>query len=202
MVTANADITLGDLVTRVTPLVMGWVLGPVAAGLYSIAHRTTVVIAQPAQILGQAAYAELAKLVADGGSGHDIRHALLRCIGISLLAALPLVLILAIFSKEITILIAGDAFAAAAGVMIWLAVARVIAMVGPPTSAALIALGRPGLSVTANIVTSIGLLPLLPILTRYWGLPGAGLHAVIQAISVSALLGAFLWHITQQRLDR
>lgn len=196
MVTANADITLGDLVTRVTPLVMGWVLGPVAAGLYSIAHRTTVVIAQPAQILGQAAYAELAKLVAGGGSGLDIRHALMRCIGISLLAALPIVLILAFFSKQITILIAGPAYAAAAGVMIWLAVARVIGLTGPPTSAALIALGRPGLSVTANMIASIGILPLLPILAAYWGLLGAGMHAVVQAVLASALLGLFLWRNT------
>lgn len=196
MVTANADITLGDLVTRVTPLVMGWVLGPVAAGLYSIAHRTTVVIAQPAQILGQAAYAELAKLVAGGESGLDIRHALMRCIGISLLAALPIVLILAFFSKQITILIAGPAYAAAAGVMIWLAVARVIGLTGPPTSAALIALGRPGLSVMANMIASIGILPLLPILAAYWGLLGAGMHAVVQAVLASALLGLFLWRNT------
>ena len=200
MVTANADITLGDLVTRVTPLVMGWVLGPVAAGLYSIAHRTTVVIAQPAQILGQAAYAELAKLVADGGTDQDIRHALMRCIGISLLATLPIVLILAFFSKQITILIAGPAYAAAAGVMIWLAAARVIALTGPPTSAALIALGRPGLSVTANMITTIGILPLLPILAAYWGLQGAGMHAVVQAILASALLGLFLRRSTIDRL--
>lgn len=196
MVTANADIMLGDLVNRVTPLVMGWVLGPVAAGLYSIAHRTTVIIAQPAQILGQAAYAELARLVASGGSGHNIRHALMRCVGISLLAALPIVLILAFFSKQITILIAGPAYAAAAGVMIWLTVARVIALTGPPTSAALIALGRPGLSVMSNIITSIGILPLLPLLTAYWGLQGAGMHAVVQASLASALLGIFLWRST------
>ena len=197
MATANADIMLGDLVTRITPLVMGWVLGPVAAGLYSIAHRTTVVIAQPAQILGQAAYAELARLVAGGDSVREIRHALMRCIGISLLAALPIVLVLAFFSKQITILIAGPAYAAAAGVMIWLAVARVIALTGPPTSAALIALGRPGLSVISNFTTSVGLVPLLPILTAYWGLQGAGMHAVLQALLSSTLLGVFLWHNTK-----
>jgi O-antigen/teichoic acid export membrane protein len=200
MVTANADIMLGDLVTRVTPLVMGWVLGPVAAGLYSIAHRATVVIAQPAQILGQAAYAELARMVAGGGSGRDIRHALMRCIGISLLAAVPIVVILAFFSKQITILIAGPAYAAAAGVMIWLAVARVIALTGPPTSAALIALGKPGLSVISNFTTSIGLLPLLPILTAYWGLQGAGMHAILQALFASSLLGLFLWRNTNERV--
>ncbi len=198
-ISANADIMLSELVNRITPLVMGWVLGPAAAGLYSIAHRTTVVIAQPAQILGQAAYAELAKLVAVGASGKNIRHALMRCVGISVLAALPILLVLAFFSKQISILIAGPAFAAAASVMIWLALARVLALSGPPTSAALIALGRPGLSVFSNIITSLGLLPLLPLLAAAWGLEGAGMHAVIQSILASGLLGLLLWRCTRDQ---
>ncbi|MEQ1548835.1 MAG: oligosaccharide flippase family protein [Chakrabartia sp.] len=66
MVIANTDIMLSDLAGRLTPLIVGWALGPAAAGLYSIAHRATIVISQPAQILGQAAYAELARLVARG----------------------------------------------------------------------------------------------------------------------------------------
>lgn len=198
-ISGNADIMLSELVNRITPLVMGWVLGPAAAGLYSIAHRTTVVIAQPAQILGQAAYAELAKLVAVGASGKNIRHALMQCVGISVLAALPILLVLAFFSKQISILIAGPAFAAAASVMIWLALARVLALSGPPTSAALIALGRPGLSVFSNIITSLGLLPLLPLLTAAWGLEGAGMHAVIQSILASGLLGLLLWRCTREQ---
>lgn len=198
-ISANADIMLSELVNRITPLVMGWVLGPAAAGLYSIAHRTTVVIAQPAQILGQAAYAELAKLVAVGASGKNIRHALMRCVGISVLAALPILLVLTFFSKQISILIAGPAFAAAASVMIWLALARVLALSGPPTSAALIALGRPGLSVFSNIITSLGLLPLLPLLAAAWGLEGAGMHAVIQSILASGLLGLLLWRCTRDQ---
>ena len=48
----------------------------------------------------------------------------------------------------------------------------------PPTSAALIALGRPGLSVTGNLLASLGLLPLLPLFNRLWGLQGAGFHAL------------------------
>jgi O-antigen/teichoic acid export membrane protein len=192
MATANADIMLGDLVSRLTPLIMGWILGPVAAGLYSVAHRTTIAIAQPAQILGQAAYAELARLASSGG-GLAVRRALVKCIGIALLPAVPLLLIIAVFSNEIIILVAGPAYRAAATVMVLLAVARVIALTGPPTSAALIALGRPGLSVLVNFIAGVGLLPLLPLLTLYWGLSGAGYHAIIQACVASVLLFALLW---------
>ncbi|WP_231636115.1 hypothetical protein [Novosphingobium sp. ST904] len=59
-------MTLSELAGRVAPLVVGWVLGPAMAGLYSVAQRATVIIAQPAQILGNTAYAELAHVVADG----------------------------------------------------------------------------------------------------------------------------------------
>jgi len=198
MLTANADIMLGDLAGRITPLVVGMILGPAAAGLYAIAHRTTVVIAQPAQILGQAAYAELARLVAADTSGLAIRHALLRCVGIALATILPLLAGLALFSREIAVLVAGPAYAEAGGVMIWLAVARSIGMVTPPTSAALIALGRPGLSVTGNLLASLGLLPLLPLFNRLWGLQGAGFHALLQTSAGAVILGAFLWRATER----
>jgi O-antigen/teichoic acid export membrane protein len=199
MVTANADIMLVDLAGRLTPLVMGWVLGPAAAGLYSVAHRMTVVIAQPAQILGQAAYAELARLVAGGSSGQAVRRALIQSVGIALLSAMPFLIILALFAQQITILVAGLDFAGAADVMVWLAVARVIGLVGPPTSAGLIALGRPGLSVTANLLITLGWLPFLPVLTRAFGLNGAGIHTFIQALASTILLTMFMWQNTKVR---
>jgi O-antigen/teichoic acid export membrane protein len=197
MLSANADIMLGELVGRVTPLIMGWVLGPAAAGLYSVAHRTTIVIAQPAQILGQSAYAELTRLVSGGGTGQAVRQTLVKCIGIALMPAIPLLIILMLFSEEITTLVAGQRFIGAAGVMIWLGVARVVAMTAPPTSSALIALGRPSLSVISNLITSVGLLIFLPLFASHWGLKGAGMHALIQAIAASILLSVFLWRETR-----
>ncbi|QNO26249.1 oligosaccharide flippase family protein [Sphingopyxis sp. OPL5] len=198
MLTANADIMLGDLTGRLTPLIVGAMLGPAAAGLYSIAHRATIVISQPAQMLGQAAYAELARLAAGGGAGRAIRQALGRCLGIALATALPLLVILAFFSREIAVLIGGQAFAGAASVMLWLTLARVVAMTGPPTSAALIAIGRPGLSVTANMIAGLGLMPLLPLFTRFAGLVGAGYHALLQAVVAAGLLGFALWRVTDR----
>jgi O-antigen/teichoic acid export membrane protein len=199
MLTANADIMLGDLAGRITPMIVGWALGPAAAGLYSIAHRTTILISQPAQILGQAAYAELTRLVAGGKPGIAVRHALVRCVAIALGTALPILLMVALFSRQIAILTAGPAFAGAAGVMVWLAMARVIAITGPPTSAALIALGRPGLSVSSNLIVNLGLLPLLPLLTKIWGLSGAGIHALLQAVVAMILLVGFLWRVTKEK---
>ena len=107
ILTANADIMLGDLTARLTPLIIGAALGPAAAGLYSIAHRATVIISQPAQMLGQAAYAELARLAAVGRAEAAVRLALTRCIGIALATTLPLLVIVALFAHDIAVLIGG-----------------------------------------------------------------------------------------------
>lgn len=194
MITANADVTLGELAGRVAPLVIGWILGPTAVGLYAIAQRATVVISQPAQILGFAAYAELARLVAAGGHGARLRRAVLHSIAIAAAAALPVLIILLVFGREIAVLIGGSAYAGAAAVMFWLACARAILLVAPPASAALVALGRPGKSVTANLVANLGLLPLLPLMLQQFGLIGAGWHAMLQAGATAALLLWFALH--------
>lgn len=193
MLAANADLTFGDLAPRLAPLAVGWVMGPVAAGLYSVAQRATVVISHPVQLLGQAAYAELARLVAGGGSGAEIRAALLRMIGIAAAIAIPALVVIAFAADWLAVLIGGPAFRAAGGVMLWLATARAILLIGPPATAALAALGRPGLSVAANLICSLGLLPLLPPLMTGFGLRGAGFHAVLQAAAASALLAWFVW---------
>lgn len=193
MLAANADVTFGELSQRVAPLVVGWVMGPAAAAVYAVAQRATSVIAQPAANLGQAAYAELARLVAAGARGSEVRHVVIRSVLIALAVAVPLLLLVALFGRNIAELLGGRPFRIAGPVMLWLFAARTVLLVAPPASAALVALGRPGLSVAANTICSLGLLPLLPLLLHGFGLAGAGCHAVVTAVAVALLLGGFVW---------
>lgn len=193
MLAANADVTFGELSQRVAPLVVGWVMGPVAAAVYAVGQRATSVIAQPAGNLGQAAYAELARLVAAGARGSEVRHVVVRSVLIALAVAVPLLVLVALFGRNFAELLGGRAFRIAGPVMLWLFAARTILLIAPPASAALVALGRPGLSVAANTICSVGLLPLLPLLLHGFGLAGAGFHAVVTAAAVALLLGGFAW---------
>ncbi len=193
MIAANADITFGELAPRIAPLAVGWILGPIAAGTYAVALRFTTVIAQPAGNLGQASYAELARMIAAGGSRLAVRRALLKLVAIAAVAALPFVLIVAFFGGPLALLIGGRQIGAAGGIMLLLVVARAVLLVTPPASAALVALGRPGLSVWGNVASSFAMLPLLPLLMLKFGLPGAAFHALLQAIASSALLGGLVW---------
>lgn len=199
LVASNADTTLSELAGRLSPLIVGWVLGPAMAGLYSVAQRATVIIAQPAQILGTTAYAELARMVAAGQAGRPLRKTLRRVIGIALLAAMPVVLIVAFFPTPLVRILAGPAFAAAGSLMVILVIARAIALIGPPCSSALTAMGFPSLSMTANLFASLVFLPAMVPILYYFGLWGAGLQAVGQAILGSALLAGLVWRESRRR---
>ncbi len=193
MIAANADITFGELASRIAPLAVGWVLGPAAAGIYAVAQRFTTVIAQPAGNLGQASYAELARMIAAGGHHAEVRRTLLKLVAIAMAAAVPLLIIVALFGGPLALLIGGAEIGAAGGVMMWLAAARTILLVAPPASAALVALGRPALSVWGNVASSLIMLPLLPLLMIRFGLIGAGYYALVQAIVAAVLLAGLVW---------
>ena len=192
MIAANSDVTFSELSARLAPLAVGWLLGPAAAGLYAVAQRAGVVLAQPALALGQAAYAELAVLASTPDGTARVRAAALRCIAVALPPALLVVAGVALFARPLARLLAGGAFVGAAGVLAWLALARVVLVAAPPLSAALVATGRPGRSVQANIAASLGLFPLLLWLLSRHGLAGAGVQAVVQAAATVTLLALFL----------
>ena len=192
MIGANADVTVGELASRVPPLLIGATLGAAPVGLYSLAQRATSVLAVPAQVLGTAAYAELARLVAAGGHGAPLRSALRQSLRIAIMASAPVVLILLLFGRQVAVALGGAAFAGAAGLLAWLTIARVILLAGPPASAALVALGRPALSVAANVISAAATLPLLFLLLRRLGVAGAGWHALVQAIVAAGLLLFFV----------
>lgn len=196
LLAAKTDVTLSEAPSRLVLLAIGWVLGPAAAGFYSIAQRVTVVFAQPAHILGQAAYSEMSRLAAEGGRGAPLRKALIHCVAIAAGAALPVLLLIVLFAPRIAVLVGGESFKAAAPIMVWLALSRTAAMLTPPVTAALTALGRPSLSVVGNLASGVSCLLVLPLMLHGLGLNGAGLNALLQAVLAAALLIWFIWRET------
>lgn len=195
--TANADLAVGGFSGWVTPLILGWALGPAGTALFSIAQRVTIIFVQPAQMLGQAAYAELVRIVHGTGNRAAVRRALFQNVGLALLIALPIMLGLAIFSRQVVELVAGPDYAAAAPVLTWLCVARAVALTGPPTNAALTALGHPGVSLLVNMTTGAMFVAVLPAFVSHFGFVGAGIHALVQSVIAMIVLGAGLFWFTR-----
>jgi O-antigen/teichoic acid export membrane protein len=187
LVTTNADLTLRDLAPKLVPLVVGALLGPAAAGIYSLAQRASVVLQQPATQLAQAAFPIIARLIAAGDRAAAARLTW-RTSGLALAAGTPFVLLFAFFSKQILELLGGKGFESGALLLVLLTMGRCAQLGSVPFSSALIALGRTGQSITVNIIANIGLLPLLVLLLLHYNINGAGWHGLALGFTMLIVL--------------
>lgn len=186
----NLDITLRELAPNLAPLTIGWLLGPAAAGLFTLAQKATALLQQPAVLLGQASYAVLADLVARRRLA-QLRHAVSRSALLGLVIGAGSVLALAVIGDPLMRLLGGHSFAGGAAIVTLLAAGRAATLVAAPLTAGLTALGRPQRSMTVTLITNLALYPLLPILTLWLGLNGAGWHALVQGLIATAMLTLF-----------
>jgi O-antigen/teichoic acid export membrane protein len=192
MLAVKLDVTLSDLAPRLTSLIVGAVLGPSAAGLFAVAQRPSKVVAQPANMFAQTTFAEFARIAAGAERGATILGVLVRSCALMLGLALPILLILAVAAHPLTRLLGGASFVKGGDVVPLLALARTADLIAPSARAALVALGRPGLGVIANLAGYLAVLT-LPFLLAVFGLIGAGFQAVLQALVVSTVLAYFVW---------
>jgi O-antigen/teichoic acid export membrane protein len=187
---ANLDITLQELAPNLAPLTIGWMLGPIAAGLFSLAMRATNLLQQPAKLLSQASYAVLADQAAK--LRFDLlRRTVWRSAALAGAIAAPIVLALWLAGDRLLPLIGGKTFHGGAAIVTLIAGARLCGLIASPISAGLTALGKPQRSMVVTLATNLALYPLLPILILWIGLHGAGLHALIQNVVATAMLILF-----------
>lgn len=187
MLACKADAAYLQFAPQLVPLCIGLVLGPAAAGLYAIAHRTCVAIALPAQLIAQAAFSDFVGRRAEPGT--RLARMAAPGLALALFAAVVFAAPVLAFSGAITSTVGGAAFSSAGALLVWLALARVISVASPVLSAALAADGRADLSVAANFGATLLALPVLILTLQAWGPLGAGPHALLQAsLCVAALL--------------
>lgn len=194
--TTNLDLTLRDIAPKATPLIIGWMLGPAAAGLFALVQRASAILIQPAQMLGEAAYPVVTRLLISGddkAASKAVRRSALLATGAALLAAA----IMSLFADKVLTLLGGASFASGASLLILVVFGRAM-MAGMPTlSAALTAQGRPWMSARANLASNVGMLPLLPVTIGWLGLNGAGVHGILQSIVLVSLM---IWSYNRSRL--
>jgi len=198
IVVSHGDAVFTNLSPRILPLIVGWTLGPAAAGLYSVAQRAAVVIAELGQLLGRAAYTEFARLFTVAPGDQHLHPTLWRTVLVASAATVPVLALIGWFSEPIAVFLGGAPFVAAAPLMIWFAVGRAAQVVTSMTGAALIAAGRPGLSIAGNALAMGLAVPVLPWLLGRWGIVAAGPHALAMAVGNAAVLALAL-HLATRR---
>jgi len=183
----NLDIGLTDAGNRITPLAVGAILNPAAVGLYHLAMRIGMILQQPVLVLERTVYPELAALAARDEQ-FALRRLALQTGLIAAAAGLGVFLVFVLFGKPILRFVGGEGFDAAYALLLMIAFARTIHLIGFPFGSALVALGRPNLSLRINLAVTLSMFPVLIILLRGVDISGAGLHAIAYAcLTVGAL---------------
>lgn len=191
LATANADLTLRDIAPKAVPLIVGAMLGPAAAGIYSLAVRAASILQQPAVQLAQASYPVIARMLAAGEVAGATRLSW-RTSGVVIALSTPIVVLLAFFSRQILELMGGAGFGAGAFLFVLLMVGRVGALGAVPLSSLLIALGRTTASILVNVGVNLVSLPLLVLLLHRIGLEGAGWYGAVTGLATLAILALVL----------
>lgn len=180
-----------DIAPKAVPLIVGAILGPAATGIYSLAVRAAVILQQPAVQLAQASYPVIAKLLASGDVGRA-RQLSWRTSLTTLAVSIPLVLLLAFFSRQILELMGGKAFGTGAFVFVLLMIGRAGMLAAVPLSSLLLAMGRTTTSIAVNIGVNLVSLPLLVFLLSTSGLTGAGWYGAVTGIGSFVILAVLL----------
>lgn len=195
LLTNNVELSVSDAANRITPLAVGAVLNPAAVGLYHLALRVGTVMAHPVHALSRTVYPELA-LLAARGDARALRRLVLRTGGIAMAGGILVTLIFAAFGEPLLRALGGSAFAGGYRVLLLIALARTFELLGFPFNAALVALGRPNVTLLINLAGLLALLPVLYLLLTQFDVIGAGLHGIAYALIT---VGAMAWVLLRSR---
>lgn len=185
---SNADYTLVNVTPLAIPLLVGAVLGPAAAGLFSLAARATNALQQPAQLIGQSSFEVIADLASRERWG-ELKRMLVRGGLFAIGSGLVIALLFVLSGDAVMALFGGPQFAAAGSILALVAIARALAMAQPGLAATLAALHRPGTSLAINAGAGLVAIPAMVLAMHGVGLDGAGYVMIAQAI-VATLLAA------------
>lgn len=174
---ANIFTSLTAASSHLITLLLGWLLGPAAAGLFRIANQFASVLVVPAAILRRTIYPEFAKLTAKGDP-RLVRKLMLRAGLISGSVAVVVVLVLVGIAEPLIRLIVGPAYVGAADLLVLIAASSAVMLYGFAIEPVLFALGRPGIILRLSVIAAALNLVLIFFLVAEYGLVGAGMAAL------------------------
>lgn len=183
--TTNLSISLDAAWGPVGNLVVGGVLGPVAAGLYRIAETLIDSAGKPADLLTKGFYPEIMRL--DPGSNQPWRLAV-RTGALAGGIGLAVVLLILVGGKPLIGAAFGHKYLAAYGVVSLMMFALMVSMATFPLKSLLYMVGRQRAALAAEAAASILYIVLLALFAKLYGLNGAGSAYVLGTSALAAFL--------------
>jgi O-antigen/teichoic acid export membrane protein len=185
----NAGATLKSVAQQVPLLVVGFVVGPAAAGFFRLAYQLKDAAARFAEMLSRSVYAEFSSLHARGDIGES--QVLFRQLRrVAAIGALLLAVIAAFAGRPILLMVAGPAFLPAYPILLILSAASAIELFGVGYEPHLMAIGKPHISLIIRAISVILLIVMMVILLPPFGSQGAA-YAILTYSAVAVALFHF-----------
>lgn len=188
----NASTTLAAALTNATTLVVGAALGPAAAALYAVARQLADAIAKPAKLLGPVIFPEISRL-RSVGHRQAVDGLVLRALAAGGVGVLAVGAVTAFAGKPLLVGAFGQEALAAYDLMVLAAAAAALAVWGFPLEPAMVAAGRPGLSLAIQAGATAVYAVALTVGLAVDGLMGVGIALLVHAGLVFAGRLAAVW---------
>ncbi|HIA14250.1 MAG TPA: lipopolysaccharide biosynthesis protein [Nitrospirales bacterium] len=171
---SSLELTTGHLTT----LVVGWVLGPTAAGLFKIAKELSTVLSRAGGLLAESIYPELAKLSTQE-QNQTFRRVIVRSGLVAGGGATIIFLGMIVLGEPLLRLTVGTEFVGAYPLLLLLILAETIGAFGFGLNSAMYAIGRAGIPLQVNVTATVLYLPLLFFFLTQMSTIGAGIAFTI-----------------------
>ena len=192
MIKTNLSSTVDAFMNNAPVLIVGAVLGGAASGFLQIATNLSNLIAHPANMLNEASFPELSKIVTHQGK-EKMRAVALRSAVTGAAIATPIVIAFIILRERLAVFVGGPEFAAAAALIGWMALAQTWRIGLIVLQSAVVSLGWAGYVLIVQSVTAIAMTLFLFLVLPQIGVVGAPV-AIIAAWSLLVLAYLFaLW---------
>ncbi|MGN6058867.1 MAG: lipopolysaccharide biosynthesis protein, partial [Sphingomicrobium sp.] len=194
MLKTNVSSSLSLFWLQCGTLVVGVRAGAVEAGGFRLAHRFSLAMMKPVEIAAKALFPELARLIAEGDHA-AVRRVLARVSWLSALFASVMVLLSALFGREILRLVAGSGFEFAHQFLFLLCIAAAINIAGFALEPFHNAHFRPGIVLRSYAVAAVVYGGALLLLLPSFGAEGAAFASIAAAAALMAQLGVSTFRI-------
>jgi O-antigen/teichoic acid export membrane protein len=174
MIKTNLSSSIDLMSNNVPLLIVGGVLGSAEAGLFKLAFNLANVLAQPVNVFNQATYPELSRIEAEKGR-HEMAKTAFLSIRTAILISLPIVALYFLLRHPLAVGVGGEEFAPAAPLVALMALAQVFHIAALGLESAVLARGRAGWALGAQVAGAAAHLAFLSVMLGAIGVIAAPL---------------------------
>lgn len=172
--TTNINSSIKMSIKELDTIIVGYVLGASATGLYKVAKQATAAMSKLSNPFYQVIYPEFTRLWSNSKKD-DFQKLLIKTSLIIGTLGSFIWLFFALLGKPILVLTVGEEFIGAYTVLVLYSLALVIAKFSTPLQPAMLAMGKPHHTFWIHLISTASYFPLLYFFLLVIGLPGAGI---------------------------